>query len=136
MARRGMQPAIGPDRRGARAGAQEVADRRGRLIVALEIPTAGLGADRAAAIVEKGGPVGTPEPRIVGDVDAQARLRTQLGEAVIDPVALVVADEDGIAKAAPADVDPARRVWLVAAEHALVRRMRHGQHGGAGIVVE
>ena len=65
----GMQPPIGSDGRAARAIAQKVADRQRRPVVPFEIAGAGLGADRAAALVEEGRPIRAVEPRIHRDID-------------------------------------------------------------------
>src|SRR5438067_3475331 len=98
-----VQPAVGADRRSAGAGAQKVADRQRGMIVTLEIPAAGFGADGTAAIVEKAGPL-RPRQALGGcDVDPEARPRAELGETVVDAVALIVADINRVAETASAD---------------------------------
>src|SRR5215469_3633229 len=100
-----MQQAICPDRPGASSGGKEMAYLEHRPIVSLEIPRSGLGPDRPAAIVEEHCPVASVEPAAAIDIDAEPGAWSDPSEKIMDSVTLVVADEGGIARAPPADVD-------------------------------
>ena len=103
-----MQPSIGTDdvpadrsRRKSRI-ASAVRSSRSRYQVPASVPTVPRQSFRNAAHSAR------PRRRVVRDVDPQSGCRAEPGEQVVDAVALVVAEKDRIAEAAPAEIDPAR----------------------------
>src|SRR4051794_11621138 len=99
-----MQPPVRLDNRTGRPPAQKFSDRQRSPVVAFQIPGAGFAADRAATVVQKSRPFGTAETSIVCNVNAQSGRRAKISEQVIDAVALIVTEINGIPEAAGAQI--------------------------------
>src|SRR4051812_43812573 len=132
----GMKPPVRLDNRTGRPPAQKFSYRQRRPVVAFKIPSAGFAADRAATVVQESRPFGTAEASIIGIVNAQSGRRAKLSEQVIDAVALIVAEINGIPEAAGAQVDRTHVSRLVAAKHKLVGGMRQCEHCSPNVAIK